>query len=212
MAHDISVAAVAAAGFRWGQLGGLLLTSLAIMGSPGPSTISLVAVGSTYGVQRCVGYLVGLILGTTVVLIAVASGLTAVLVAVPAAGPVLIGVSAAYIIWLAYHIATAPPLPAQSAGGHGPSIVGGALLGVANPKAWIAIAAVFGSAQLADSATGDATAKVGVLAAMIVAIHVAWLLAGVSLATLLRDARRARILNVALAVVLVAATALALVR
>jgi threonine/homoserine/homoserine lactone efflux protein len=44
---------------------------------------------------------------------------------------------------------------------------------------------------------------------MIVLINAAWLLAGASLAPLLRDARRARIVNTALAVVLVGATALA---
>jgi len=50
----------------------LVLTSLAIMGSPGPATISLTAAGSAYGVRRSIGYLLGIIAGTTVVLFAVA--------------------------------------------------------------------------------------------------------------------------------------------
>ena len=179
------------------------------MGSPGTSTISLVAVGSAYGVQRSVPYLVGLILGATIVLVAVATGLTAALMAVPAISPVLIGISAVYILWLAYHIATAPPHAQQTAGSDAPSIAGGVLLGVANPKAWIAIAAVFGSAQVADAATSDSAVKVAVLTGMIVVIHVLWLVAGASLTTLLHDPRRARVINAALAVVLVAATALA---
>jgi threonine/homoserine/homoserine lactone efflux protein len=44
---------------------------------------------------------------------------------------------------------------------------------------------------------------------MIVAIMSAWLLAGASLAPMLREPRRARIINAALAAALVAATALA---
>ena len=196
-------------GIPWGPVGALLFASLAIMGSPGPSTVSLVAVGSAYGVQRSLRYLVGLILGATIVLIAVATGLTAALMAVPAVGPVLVGISAAYILWLAYHIATAPPLAEQSAGFDVPSVAGGVLLGIANPKAWIAIAAVFGNARLAASATSDGAAKVALLTAMIVVIHALWLVAGASMATLLRDPRRARSVNAALAAVLVVATAAA---
>jgi threonine/homoserine/homoserine lactone efflux protein len=189
-------------------LGTLLLSSAAIMGSPGPATISLVAAGSAYGVRRSLAYLAGIIAGTTIVLLAVATGITAALLAVPSLRSVLLGIAAAYILWLAYHIATAPPLAGATA--EAPSLAGGALLGVANPKAWVAIAAVFASARLAHAATADAAAKVLVLTAMIVLINTTWLVAGSSLAPLLRDARRARVVNVVLATALVGATALAL--
>ena len=49
------------------------------------------------------------------------------------------------------------------------------------------------------------------LSGMIVLINVVWLFAGASLAPLLRDPRRSRIVNVTLAVALVAATALVFV-
>jgi threonine/homoserine/homoserine lactone efflux protein len=188
----------------------LVLTSLAIMGSPGPATISLTAAGAAFGVRRSVGYLLGIIAGTVAVLVAVATGVTAVLLSFPAVRPVVIGVSAAYILWLAYHLATASP-QTQTKDAHAPSLVGGALLGVANPKAWVAIAAVFASARLAQTATVDAAAKAGVLAAMIVLINTVWLVAGASFAPVLREPRRARIVNVVLAVTLIAATAVAIV-
>jgi threonine/homoserine/homoserine lactone efflux protein len=82
------------------------------MGSPGPATISLTAAGSTYGLRRSLGYLAGIVVGTALVLVAVATGITAALLAVPAMRPVLIAVSAAYILWLAYKVATAPALAA----------------------------------------------------------------------------------------------------
>jgi threonine/homoserine/homoserine lactone efflux protein len=199
------------AAIDWGAVGPLVLTSLAIMGSPGPATISLVATGSSYGLRRSFPYLAGIVIGTTIVLLAVATGITAALLAVPAIGSVLLAVSAVYILWLAYHVATAPPLAAQAAASEAPSLAGGTLLGVANPKAWIAIAAVFASAHLTGSAATDAAAKVAVLSAMIVAINTVWLVAGASLAPLLRDPRRSRIANVTMAVVLVVATALAVI-
>ena len=193
----------------WSQAGTLLLTSLAIMGSPGPATISLTAAGSAYGVRRSAGYLTGIIAGTTAVLIAVATGITAALLAVPALRAVLIAASAAYILWLAYHIATAPPGSAQAGAKDSPSLAGGALLGIANPKAWIAIAAVFASAHLTTNPAADAAAKIATLTLMIILIHTAWLIAGASLGPLLRDRRRSRIVNITLAGALAAATALA---
>jgi threonine/homoserine/homoserine lactone efflux protein len=196
---------------RFGSLAPLVVASLAIMGSPGPATISLAVVGSSYGVRRSLAYLLGIVAGTMLVLVAVATGLTATLLAVPTLRPVLIAISAAYIVWLAYHIATAPPLAEQREASAAPSLLGGTVLAVANPKAWVAIAAVFASARLADAATTDAAAKTLVLAVMIVVITVGWLVVGASLAPVLRDRRRARIVNIALAVALVATTALAVV-
>jgi threonine/homoserine/homoserine lactone efflux protein len=190
----------------------LALSSLAIMGSPGPGTISIAAAGSAYGVRRSLSYLIGIIVGTTIVLAAVATGITAALLAVPAMRAVLIAGSVAYILWLAYHIATAPPLAAQTTPSASPSFVGGALLGIANPKAWVAIAAVFASTRLAGDSAADAAAKSALLTGMIVLIMSSWLVAGASLAPLLRDRRRARVINGSLALALVAATAVAVLR
>jgi threonine/homoserine/homoserine lactone efflux protein len=195
---------------RWGSVGTLVLISLAIMGSPGPATISLVAAGSVRGVRQSLPYLFGIIVGTTLVLVAVATGITAAVLAVPAIGSVMIWISVAYILWLAYHIATAPPLSKLTGASNAFSLMGGAVLGIANPKAWVAIAAVFASVDLADASTNDAAAKIVVLTVMIIAICAAWLVAGRSIASLLRDPRRARLVNAALAVGLVGAAALAM--
>lgn len=217
--HEAYPLGTALAAVRWTALGPLLLTALAIMGSPGPATISLTAAGSAFGVRRSIPYLGGIVLGTSVVLVAVATGVTATLLAVPGLRIVLVAVSVAYILWLAWHVATAPPLSAGTAGGgdedsvgDAPAFGGGLLLGLANPKAWVAIAAVVASVRLAASAVGDAAIKVAVLAVMIVLINAAWLTVGATLAPLLRDPRRARVVNVSMAVVLVAATALAVAR
>jgi threonine/homoserine/homoserine lactone efflux protein len=197
------------AAIRWGSVAPLVLAAAAIMGSPGPATISLVAVVAAYGVRRSLPYVCGLVAGSGLVLVAVASGVTATLLAVPALRSLLIAGSAVYVLWLAYHIATAPPLSAQRAAADAPSLAGGTVLGVANPKGWVAMAAVFASVRLADTAATDAAAKTAVLAVMIVLIMTVWLIAGASLAPMLRDPQRARIVNAALAAALVGATAAA---
>lgn len=195
---------------HWTSLGTLLLVSAAIMGSPGPTTVSLVGVASAFGPRRAVPYMLGEIAGTTAVLVAVAAGITAALLAVPTLSSALIVAAALYILWLAYHIATAPPLAAPEGETVAPSFAGGFLLGVANPKAWIAIAAVFASAQLAEPPPIDAAIKIVVLTTMIGLIHLTWLAAGAAIAPLLRNPRRAKTVNGVMAIALVTATGLAL--
>jgi threonine/homoserine/homoserine lactone efflux protein len=193
---------------EWHAVGPLVLAALAIMGSPGPATISLTACGSAYGVRRSRRYLAGIVLATIVVLVAVATGVTAVLLAAPVVRPVVLAISALYVLRLAYLIATAPPLR-RDAGGRPPTLTGGIVLGVANPKAWVAIAAVVASTRVSAGPVPDGSAKVAVLVVLIVLINAAWLAAGAACAPLLQDPRRARVINVGLAILLVGAVGLA---
>ena len=196
----------------WHPLFTLVLAAMAVMGSPGPSTISVTAVAAAFGARRSLAYLGGIILGTTIVLLAVATGVVAMLLAVPQVAPVLVAASAAYILYLAYRIATAPPLARHSDGAAAPSFSGGLLLAMANPKAYVAIAAVFASTRLAGSAALDAVAKTIALSAMIIIIHVCWLLVGTSFRRILYDPLMSRITNLVFAAVLVATLLLAFVQ
>jgi threonine/homoserine/homoserine lactone efflux protein len=193
-----------------GAAGTLIFGAFAVMGSPGPSTISLVGASVAYGVRRSTAYCIGLIAGTIVVLVAVATGITAVLLAVPALHWALIVTATAYILWLAYHIATAPPLNDQARTERRPRLLDGLILGVINPKAWIAISTVFASARLADTAVADAALKIALLAAVVVGIHAIWLFAGRLMMPAMRRPRLSRAVNIALAALLVAASVLAL--
>ena len=191
----------------------LILASAVVMGSPGPSTMSALAVSAAFGLRRSMVYVLGLMVGTTAVLVAVATGLIAMLLSLPTLGRVLIYASAAYILYLAWQIATAPPLKDQPADVASPSFTPGFVLAVANPKAWFAIAAVFTASTLAAGSSAlDAGLKVAVLAAMIVVIHLAWVFAGTSLSRFLRDPVISRIANVVFALVLVATAVVPLLR
>src|SRR4051812_30664667 len=117
----------------------LILTAAVVMGSPGPSTMSVTAVAAAFGWRRSLAYALGLILGTSAVLVAVASGLFTVLLSVPHAAPVLVAGSALYMLYLAWQIATAPPLGDKQASPAAPSLSAGFLLAIANPKAYVAI-------------------------------------------------------------------------
>jgi threonine/homoserine/homoserine lactone efflux protein len=181
---------------------GLVMTGLAVMGSPGPSTVGLVAVAAAHGVRPAVGYCVGLVVGTTVVLLAVATGTTVVLLALPGLRRVLLAIAAAYVLWLAVRLAASSTPGGRPAVSSRPSALGGVLLGTLNPKAWVAIGAVFLSTRLAAAPVVDATAKIVVLTVLIVLIHVGWLAAGRLLEPVLRVPRRARVVNITLACLL----------
>ena len=195
----------------WRPLAVLLLASAVVMGSPGPSTISVTAVGASFGIRRSLPYAAGLVAGTVAVLLAVAAGVVALVASIPHGALVLGILSAAYILYLAFRIATAPPLDARSGLTAAPGFFGGFLLAVANPKAYVAIAAVFAGTTVARDPGLDAAVKTVVLSGMVVLIHLCWLLAGVSLSRRLRDPVSARIINLAMAAALVAVTAVAFV-
>ena len=117
---------------RWRSIPPLMRISLAVTCSPGPATISLAAVGSVLGARHALKYLIAIIVGTAVFVVAVATGITAALVALPAIGSVLLGVSAAYSLWLADHIATEPLVLEQTAAADTSSLASGALPGAAD--------------------------------------------------------------------------------
>lgn len=192
----------------------LVLASAVLMGSPGPSTMSVVAVGAAFGFRRSLGHVAGLVLGTTAVLLAVATGIVAALLSIPGLAPALTAASVAYMLFLAVQIARAPPpLPQRGSAVPPPSLSGGVLLAVANPKAYAAIAAVFGGTTLNGSPPAtEALLKTVILGTMIVVIHAGWLLAGASLSRVLQDPVVSRIANLAFAAMLVAAGVFAVLR
>ncbi|MGX9142792.1 LysE family translocator [Mesorhizobium sp. 128a] len=194
----------------WQQLLALVLAATVVMGSPGPATISVTAIGAAFGLRNSLRYAWGIVLGTVAVLLVVATGITAILTSMPGVAPMLAVASAAYILYLAFRIATAPPLAARDSGAVLPTFLGGFLLAVANPKAYVAIAAVLaGSATAAGADALGVPARLAILGLMIVAIHVLWLLAGAAFAVYLRQPLTSRIINLVFAATLVVTTALA---
>jgi threonine/homoserine/homoserine lactone efflux protein len=188
-----------------------LLAAIALAGSPGPATLSLTATGAAFGARRGAAYLAGIVIGMVAVMLVVASGLVGLLLAVPGATPVVTVLAVAYFLYLAWRIATAPPLAADTAERRTPTFAGGLMLSLINPKGYAAMAALFSGFVLVQERLAlDVAAKMVVLVLIITAVNVAWLLAGAALTRFFRDPRTNRAINVAFAVLLVASVALAL--
>jgi threonine/homoserine/homoserine lactone efflux protein len=195
------------------DLPAFVLAGVALTGSPGPATLSLAATGAAFGARRGLRYMAGIVLGVLVVMAVTASGVTALVLALPGAAPVVAALAAGYVIWLVWRIATAPPLEEPSGAGQPPSLAGGFLLGLANPKAYAAMAALFsGFPLLRGHAAQDAVLKALILLAIMVALDLLWLVVGAALAHVFRQPHASRALNLSCAALLVASVALALLR
>jgi threonine/homoserine/homoserine lactone efflux protein len=190
---------------------GFLLAGMALVGSPGPATLSLAATGAAFGARRGLGYMAGIVIGMIAVMAVAATGAMGVVLALPGATPVVIAASAAYFAYLAVRIATAPPLAGGAGQGRRPSFGGGLFLSLVNPKGYAAMAALFsGFVLVRERIVLDAAAKAVLLLAIMSAVNVAWLLAGTALTRLFRAPRANRVVNLAFAVLLIASVATAL--
>ena len=186
------------------SLASFLLTALALAGSPGPNTLSCAAVGAAYGTAVGLRYIAGLTAGMGLVIAIVGSGVAGLLLAVPGAAPVITILAALYFAYLAYRIATAPPLQSESRPELAPRWYEGVLLSLMNPKAYAAMAAMFsGFVLVAADPVADGAWKVVLLIGVILTVNVAWLFAGRALTAWLKDARLSRTVNLAFAAMLI---------
>lgn len=190
---------------------GFIIAALALAGSPGPGTLSLAATGAAFGARRGLPYMAGIDIGMAGVIAITASGVVGVLLAVPGATPVITALAGAYFLYLAYRIATAPPLSENSHEQSPPSFVAGVALSLVNPKGYAAMAALFsGFVLVRERLTLDFAAKFAVLAVIITSVNLAWLTGGAALTRFFREPRTNRMINITFAVLLIASVAVAL--
>ena len=192
-------------------LPGFLLAAVALAGSPGPATLSLTATGAAFGARRGLLYLAGIVIGMVVVMAVVASGVVGLLLGVPGAATIVSVLAAIYFLYLAWCIATAPPIDEQATQRRAPSFTAGFLLSLVNPKGYAAMAALYSGFVLVQARVAlDVALKMALLVAIMLAVNVAWLVAGATLTNLFREPRTNRAINIAFAVLLVASVGFAL--
>ena len=179
--------------------------------TPGPSNLMLTATGAIAGIVRGLPCVAGVALGMGVLMFAVAMGLgqlvlshKAVTIAIKIAG-------AAFLLWLAWKIATSRIGPNGSAR-KAIGFTEAALFQWVNPKSWLVSASAAGTYLRADA--DSALLQSAWLAALFVAAalpcNLIWLLFGAAMQRFLHRPRAARIFNVAMGASLAASVALIL--
>ncbi|WP_417724039.1 LysE family translocator [Salipiger sp.] len=180
--------------------------------TPGPGVLSIAGVGAAYGWRGGLRYGAGLFLGTNCVLVAVVTGLAAIILSVPAVRTVLMVASVAYLVYLAARIAFAGSRIAFIEARTAPGVRSGLLLQAINPKAYaVNTALLTGFSYAAGSPAFELTTKILIMNAIWLPIHLGWLWAGVTLNRLNLSYRTQRLINYGMATAMLAVVAMALV-
>jgi threonine/homoserine/homoserine lactone efflux protein len=191
-------------------LAGYVLAALALSGSPGPANLALAAACAAFGFGRSLRLSAGIVVGVLAVMLLSASGLVGLILAQPALGPAVKIAAAAYMLWLAFVIAAAPPLGLGGPAGRPPSFGAGLFLAFGNPKAYAAMSALSTGFTLAAGRPAlDLTLKLLVLFAVLCVVGVSWLLLGAAMTRYIRRPWAGRAVNIAFAILLVASVAFA---
>ena len=88
----------------------LLLFAVAGSLTPGPNNIMLAASGVNYGFRRTVPHMIGICIGFPLMFLAVGLGLSRVFEEAPVIHTALKVMGSAYLLWLAWRVATAEPI------------------------------------------------------------------------------------------------------
>lgn len=171
--------------------------------TPGPNNMMLLASGVNFGFARTVPHMLGISLGHALMVFLVGMGLAGVFLAQPLLVTALKVASVAYMLWLAWKIATAAPPREGAVGGRPFSFGQAAAFQWVNPKAW-AMALTATTVYAPGVGWGAMAAVAGVFAAVNLPSVAVWAAMGQGLRAWLAVPGRLRTFNVVMAVLLVA--------
>lgn len=178
--------------------------------TPGPGVLTTAGFGAAYGFRPSLRYVFGLFLGTNMVMLAVITGLAAVVMSAPGLRLVLLGLSIAYLLYLASRIALAGSRIAFIEAKSPPGVMGGIALQAINPKAYVVNTTLMTGFSFMPGNLGlEIALKLLIMNAIWVPIHLAWLYAGTVLHQLDLPQRTHRAINILMALAMLAVVGLA---
>ncbi len=179
--------------------------------TPGPGVMTTAGFGSAYGFRQSLPYVLGLFIGTNLVMLAVMTGLGAVILSVPVLRIVLMLASIGYLLYLAARIALAGARVSFMEAKTAPGILGGIMLQAINPKAYaVNTSLITGFNYAPDNFLFEMITKAAIITVIWIPIHLTWLWAGVSLHKLNLAPRTQRVINIFMALSMLGVVALAL--
>ena len=177
--------------------------------TPGPSNVMVTAAGANAGILRGLPCLFGVTTGMALMMFLVPLGLGSLVLAHPLALRALNWGGAAFLLWLAWKIATSASLDSATAGDP-VGYVGAAVFQWVNPKAWLVAASAAGTFLHADSGSPvvQAASLGGLFALAALPSGFVWLAFGASVHHVLGTRRRLRVFNITMGVLLALSIAL----
>ena len=179
--------------------------------TPGPGVMTTAGFGAAYGFRPALKYVAGLFIGTNLVMLAVMSGLAAIVLSVPWLRLLLTVASLGYLLFLATRIAFAGTKVAFMEVQSAPGVWGGITLQAINPKAYaVNSSLILGFDYAPDAFLFEMVTKALIMNAIWIPIHLAWLWTGASLHRLNLTPVTQRRVNVLMALSMLGVVALAL--
>lgn len=176
--------------------------ALATLFTPGPNNIMLMTSGLNFGFGRTLPHMAGVGLGFGFMVLVVGLGLGAVFAAYPALYTILKFAGAAYLLYLAWRIATSGTAKGETRG-RPLTFVEAAAFQWVNAKGWVmAVGAVTAYAALAPF-PANMLVIAGLFTVLGVASAVTWMLFGTALKRVVNDPATVRVFNWAMAGLLV---------
>lgn len=173
--------------------------------TPGPNNIMLAASGVNFGFARTIPHMAGVSIGFVVLVLACGTGLGLVFAALPSLQLALKIAGAAYMLWLAFKVATAHQARDNGGGPARPfTFWQAAAFQWVNPKGLVAALSAVAVYVRPGHERQDLAAMLAVFAAVTAGAVMTWAGFGVALRRLLRDPVHARIFNAVMALLLVA--------
>lgn len=178
--------------------------------TPGPGVMTAAGVGASFGAQAGYRYVFGLFIGTNLVALAVVTGIAGIVVAHPGLRAVLTVLSLAYIVYLALRVALVGSQIRFVESLRAPGIRAALLLQALNPKAYVVNTSLFAGFHLGTGSwLTETLIKFLIVNAIWIPIHLVWLWAGIRLQALELPPRRQRMINIGMAIALLAVVGLA---
>ncbi len=172
--------------------------------TPGPNNVMLWASGMNFGFRRTLPHLAGVNLGFVSLLGAVGAGLGAVFQTVSWLSPTLRVIGSAYLLYLAYRVATSGGAIEGEASSRPLSFLEAAAFQYVNPKAWVMGITAAGSFLDSDQSLAVGTASFALVFGIVnLPCICTWAAAGTGLGRLLTNDRRRRAINALLGALLV---------
>jgi len=177
--------------------------AISMTASPGPNNVMITASATNFGFKRTVPPLLGIAAGLGVMMLLVGVGLGRLLETFPIVHVALKYVGTAYLLYLAWRIATSSPPGEGETKAKPLSFWEAALFQWVNPKTWVA---ALSAMTMYISADGNAVMQALVIAAVFALISLpsvgAWALFGQAAARLLRTPQNLRVFNLIMATLL----------
>ena len=172
--------------------------------TPGPNNTILMASGINYGFRQSLPMIFAVGLGFPLMIACAGLGLGKIFEIIPQLYSILKYVGAAYMLWLAWKIATAKPSSDERNLDAKPlTFLQGAAFQWINPKGWIAAITALSAYTLASDYYFGVVAVVATFVLMGFTSAATWALFGVFLKDVMGNPKWFRIINYALAILLV---------